>query len=98
VEELGDLPCRDVAPDVPLARGVELGPDVGAIDEEGLVGHAEGVIRVERVGPVNPLRRVPLKVLSLLVEREELVARIVVVPIENDALPRLYLPLRLLHR
>ena len=80
VQELGELPGGRVQAQFPDVVRPEPVPERGAVDREGLVRHAEHVVRVDLKVPVDPLDRVPLLVLALLVEREQPVPAVVVLP------------------
>jgi hypothetical protein len=54
----------------------------GAVEAEDLVGGAERVVRVDLLFPVDALVAVPLLVLALLVQGEQAVASLVVLPAE----------------
>src|SRR3954447_7729486 len=82
VQELAELPRNLVpAPAVlhPLRR---LAPHVTAEERVRRLGNPEGVVDVDILVPVDPLGRVPLLVLALLVEGEETSAAVVVLPRE----------------
>src|SRR5206468_1226261 len=58
-------------------------PHVRAEDRHGAVVHLHRVLGVEVERPVDALRRVPLLLLALVVEGEELVAPVLVLPRED---------------
>src|SRR5437867_8274372 len=58
-------------------------PDVGAEDADRLVRKALRVLRIEVLRPVDARVRVPLEVLRLLVEAQQRVAALLVLPAEG---------------
>ena len=80
VEELAELPGDHVTPDIALLLVGELVPHRGPEDGYQLVGNLEWVLQIGIVGPVDALVGVPLLPLALVVEVDELVATVVVVP------------------
>src|SRR3954462_7286648 len=92
VQKLAELPRNLVpAPAVlhPLRR---LAPHVTAGERVGRLRDAERVVDVDVLVPVDPLGRVPLLVLALLVEGEEASATIVVLPRESAVTGEVYPP------
>lgn len=70
----------------------ELVPYSGSIDGNCLFRHAHGVADVDVDRPVNPLGRIPLFLLALLVQTEQPVAALVVLPVEHRRSPTGNLP------
>src|SRR5205085_3327334 len=78
-----EAPRFEVQADLGLAPVVELLPRRRAVDRDEVVGEAERVFEVDLLRPVNALVGVPLLILALLVQREQLVAPFVVLPVED---------------
>src|SRR3954449_3873716 len=64
-------------------------PIPGAVDSDALIRDAERVVRINFKAPVDALLCVPLLVLALLVQCEQLVATIIIFPAEADVPGRL---------
>src|SRR6185437_13209650 len=80
VHELRNVEGLEIAPQLgdPLWR--QAVPQVAAIERDGLVRQHHRVFGVEILLPVDPVRRVPLLALALLIERQQVGARLVVFP------------------
>ena len=92
VQELAEQPGRQVMGQlVPLRLG-QLLPLGRPVDRVQLAGHAHDVGRIHRQRPVDPLGRVPLLVLAPLVEAEQPVPPVVVLPGEPGVAGRRYVP------
>jgi hypothetical protein len=96
VHELGERVGLQVAPDVHALLLVEGVPEIGPVDGDGPVRHAHRVVGVDLLGPVEPLRRVPLLLLALGIEPEQVVAAVLVLPGERGGGLAVDLPLGLL--
>jgi len=83
VEELGELPGDHVVAHLGALPLAERLPGARAVDGDGLLGGQQRVVEVDLVRPVDPLGRVPLPLLALVVEVEEPVAALVVLPVEG---------------
>ncbi len=97
MQELAELPRPEVQAELVLRLLVVrevLVPHRRAVDGDGLLGHAEQVERVDLLGPVDAVHLVPLLVLALLVQRQQLVAAVVVLPGEARRSLRLDVPRR----
>jgi hypothetical protein len=92
VEELGELPGDHVVADLAPFPLAERRPGARAVDGDGLLGRQQRVVEVDLVRPVDPLGRVPLPLLALVVEAEEPVAAFVVVPVEGGGAPARQVP------
>ncbi|OFA61933.1 hypothetical protein BEN35_00410 [Streptomyces fradiae] len=92
VEELAELPGAVVPPQLALVAFGHPAPVPGAVEGEGLVGGAERVVGVHLQVPVDAADRVPLLVLALLVQGEQPVAPVVVVPAEAGGAGGRHLP------
>src|SRR5207248_2423088 len=75
-----ELPGDLMQPPAVLDRLGRPLPHVAAEQWVGRIGDAQGVVRVDVERPVDPLRRVPLLVLALLVEGKEPGTAVVVLP------------------
>src|SRR5262249_47631645 len=64
------------------------------VDGHRLIGQTERVVRVDLEFPVDPLHRVPLLVLALLVQRQQLLPAVVVLPVEAGLAGERNLPQR----
>src|SRR5207245_9809411 len=82
--------------DLGALAGAEALPGRGPVDRDDLVRRAERVVLVDLVRPVDPLRGVPLPVLALLVEVQQPVAALVVLPRERGGAAVRHVPARLL--
>src|SRR5262245_21752916 len=66
----------------PLLGFREAVPDVGAVDLHRAIVQAHGIVGVEVGRPVDAYGRVPLLLLALVIEAQELVAAVLVLPRE----------------
>src|SRR5713226_4979627 len=96
VHELGEGLGLEMMADARPLLGGEALPDWGAIDLDGPVIHHHGVLGVEVLGPVDPLGGIPLLLLALVVEGQELFAPVLVFPREGRIALAFELPLGLL--
>jgi hypothetical protein len=83
VQELRELPRLHVAADVRLLLAGHAVPDVGAEDVHRLVGQTLRVLGVQVLRPVDAGVGVPLERLALLVEAQEWLPRVLVLPAED---------------
>ncbi len=96
VHELGEgLGLEMVADTRPFLRREAL-PDGRAIDLDGPVVHHHGVLGIEILGPVEALGGIPLLLLALVVEGQELLAPVLVFPREGGIALAFEFPLGLL--
>src|SRR5262249_6391626 len=83
VQELRDLPGLEMVADAGAFGRRQPVPHVGAEDRHHFVGQPVRVLGIDRLRPVDPLGGVPLQPLALLMEAEELVAPVRVLPAED---------------
>src|SRR5439155_5685911 len=96
VEELRVRPRAHVVTKLVLLLLVHLLPDLRAEDRDVVVGAVVGRARVDVDRPVQAGVRVPLLLLALLVQGEESVPGLVVLPVEDRGGVAADVPLRLL--
>ncbi len=95
VQELRELPRLVVAAHLRFLLLRQLREAVPAEDRNRLIGEAFGILGVEILGPVDSLLRVPLQLLALAVESEQVGAAVVVLPAESRLELRGHLPARI---
>ena len=71
-------------------------PEIVPVDRDGPVRHPHRVVRVHVLRPVEPVRRVPLLLLALGVQAQQVLAAVLVLPGERGGGVALDLPLGLL--
>ena len=98
VEELREVPRGGVVAELAAGLLVHRVPHRRAPDGDVLLGCLQRVGEVDLVRPVDPLLGVPLQLLALLVEVEQLVPPLVVLPVEDGDIPSGDLPAGLLNR
>ncbi len=97
VHELTDRMALQVeAQPVPLLLG-HLVPEGRAVDRDGLVRHPHRVLLEQLLRPVDPCRGVPLLLLTLLVEIQQIGRAVLVFPVEGNLGGAIELPVRDLH-
>ena len=97
VQELGELPGDAVATHHPARLLVHSLPAARPIDGYVFLRPLEWVLEVDLVRPVDALGGVPLARLALLVEVEQLVPPLVVLPVEDGRVAAGNLPFGLLN-
>jgi hypothetical protein len=94
MHELADRVALQVEAQPVLFLVGELRPDGRAIDRDGLVGEAHRIVLEQLLRPVDPRRGVPLLLLALLVELQQVGRAVIVLPVEQDLRLAVEVPLR----
>ena len=96
VQELRQRVGLEVAADLGAALVVEAIPQICAVDRDVRVRHPHRVVGIDVLRPVEALRRIPLLLLALAIEREQVGAAVLVFPGERGRGLAFHLPLGLL--